>query len=97
MDRIHITIDWFTEMGKMKDHFVQSIQYTWTPITRISRKMTSKNTETYYLTTFSHSFSMCTDNLHRLQGLVIDDLAFDPKGIKEHGIIYTMLSRVRDK
>ena len=34
--------------------------------------------------------------IHRAQGLSMDTLAFEPTGIRTHGLIYTALSRIRD-
>ena len=37
----------------------------------------------------------CARTMHRTRGLTLDKLAFDPTGIKKHGLVYTTLSRVK--
>ena len=38
----------------------------------------------------------CARTIHISQGLTMDNLSFDPIGIKQHGIIYTTLSHIRN-
>jgi hypothetical protein len=35
--------------------------------------------------------------VHRSQGLSLDEMAFDPSGINEHGLTYYALSQIRTK
>ena len=37
----------------------------------------------------------CARTIHRSQGLILDKVAFQPAGIRIHGLVYTTLSRVR--
>jgi ATP-dependent exoDNAse (exonuclease V) alpha subunit len=38
----------------------------------------------------------CARTIHRSQGLTLDNVAFDPTGIRIHGLVYTTLSHVRN-
>jgi exonuclease III len=37
----------------------------------------------------------CARTIHRAQGLTLEKVAFDPKGVTRHGLVYTALSRVK--
>ena len=37
----------------------------------------------------------CAWTIHRSQGLAMDNIEFDPKGVRKHGHVYTTLSHVR--
>jgi hypothetical protein len=37
----------------------------------------------------------CAHTIHRSQGLTLDNVAFDPVGVRRHGLVYTTLSHVR--
>jgi len=39
---------------------------------------------------------LCARTIHQCQGLTIDGFDFDPKGVRQHGRVYTSLSRVKD-
>ena len=41
--------------------------------------------------------SAASKTIHRAQGLSMDTLAFEPTGIRTHGLVYTALLRVRDQ
>ena len=38
----------------------------------------------------------CARTIYRAQGLTMKKLAFDPKAVKKHGLVYTALSRFKD-
>jgi hypothetical protein len=68
----------------------------WTPILRISKPV-STSTKTGRLK-IRKQFPIklaCARTVHRSQGLTLDSVAFQPAGIRIHGLVYTTLSRVR--
>jgi len=78
---------------KMQNFFTSNIPQNWTPMTRICRKIRKKNRVNFIRQQFPIQLA-CARTIHRSQGLTMNMLAFDPKGVKQHGLVYTTLSRV---
>lgn len=71
------------------------IESKWTPIARICAHVDTRNGSHLIREQFLVQLA-CACTIHRSQGLMMDRLAFDPHGIKQHGLVYTTLSRVRN-
>ena len=83
-----------SQRQNMKQFYVENIPTNWTPITRISRRIFFQEKPT-----IRQQFPVqvtCARTIHRSQGLTMDKLAVDPIGIKQHRLIYTALSRIRN-
>jgi hypothetical protein len=68
----------------------------WTPILQISKPI-STSTKTGLLKIRKQFLIKlaCARTVHRSQGLTLDNVAFQPAGIRIHGLVYTTLSCVR--
>jgi hypothetical protein len=73
------------------------ISQYWIPILRIAKPMslTLKTTQLKIRKQFPIQLA-CPRIMHKSQGLILDNVAFDPVGIRIHGLIYTTLSHVRN-
>ena len=70
---------------------------TWTPIRKISKEIQIGHNMLNIITRTQFPIQPASARtIHRAQGLSMDSLAFEPKKIRTHGLIYTALSRVRD-
>jgi hypothetical protein len=69
----------------------------WTPILRISKPVsTSAKTGRLKIRKQFPIKLACARTVHGLQGLTLDSVAFDPVGIRIHGLVYTTLSCVKN-
>jgi hypothetical protein len=68
----------------------------WTRILRISKPVsTSTKTDQLKIRKQFPIKLSCARTIHRLEGLTLDKVAFQPAGIWIHGLVYTTLSCVR--
>ena len=75
---------------KYAHHYNQCIEKDWIPIVRITRPIQKISTSKKI--TIRKQFPIqlaCAHTIHRAQGLIMEALAFDPMGIRQHGIAYT--------
>lgn len=68
--------------------------YIWKSITRFCRNNESNNKISFTREQF-HVQLACARTIHRSQWLTMDKLDFEPKGVRQHGIIYVSLSHVK--
>ena len=80
--------------ASMQHLYTPAIMSRWTPIKRITLHIVLDNKRNIMRAQFPIQLA-CARTIHRAQGLTMDRLAFDPKGIRRHGLIYTALSRVK--
>ena len=82
---------------KMASLYSFHISEYWIPILRIERPI-SIIEKTRHLKIRKHFLVQlaCAHTMHRSQGLTLDNVAFDPSGIRKHGLVYTTLSCVRN-
>jgi hypothetical protein len=71
--------------------------HDWTPILRISKPVsTSAKTGQLKIRKQFPIKLACARTVHRSQGITLDSVAFDPAGIRIHGLVYTTLSHVSE-
>ena len=77
--------------------YSKEISSDWTPILRTTKPVyvLAKTGNLKIRKQFPIQLT-CARTIHRSQGLTLDNLAFDPLGIRRHGLVYTTLSRVRN-
>jgi exonuclease III len=85
------------QANKLAYLYRPEISQDWIPILRIAKPMslTSNTTQLKIRKQFPIQLA-CARTIHRSQGLTLDNVAFDPTGIRIHGLVYTALSRVRN-
>ena len=83
------------ERNKMHHLFTSDIKYSWTPIKRITFQTTTESNSTVMRTQFLIQLA-CACTIHRAQGLTMEKLVFDTKGVVKHRLVYTALYRVKD-
>ena len=71
--------------------FTSDIKSSSTPIKRITLQTTTENNSDVMRTQFPIQLA-CACTIHRAQGLTMEKLAFDPKAVKKHGLVYKALS-----
>ena len=73
------------------------ISKDWIPILRIARPISiiEKTRHLKIRKQFPIQLA-CARTIHRSQGLTLDNVAFNPSGIRKHGLVYTTLLRVRN-
>lgn len=70
---------------------------TWTPIRKISKEFQIGHNMLNKVTRSQYPIQpAAARTIHIAQGLSMDTLAFEPNKIRQHGLVYTDLSRVRD-
>jgi hypothetical protein len=69
----------------------------WTPVLRITKpiSMIKKNKSGEDPKNIPIQLA-CARTVHMSQGLTLDSVAFDPSGIRKHGLVFTTLSRVKN-
>ncbi|XP_059077054.1 uncharacterized protein LOC131876217 [Cryptomeria japonica] len=81
---------------KLAHCYVQHIDKDWVPILRVAKPIQKILTNTKIVIRKQFPIQIaCARTIHRSQGLTMQGLAFDPTGIKQHGLTYTTLSRTR--
>jgi hypothetical protein len=74
------------------------IHETWTLIQPISKEIQVGANLSHLIMCIQCPIQpIATHTIHQSQGLILEFLTFDPNGIHHHGLIYTTLSRVREK
>lgn len=79
---------------RMQNIYTNFIFPSWTPITRIFRKVI---TTPKIVTRAQFPLQIaCAQTIHRAQVLTMNALSFDPCKVYQHGLVYTTLSCVRN-
>lgn len=71
------------------------IMYTWTHIARVCRNNESNNKINFTSEHFPTKLT-CAWTILQSQGLTMGKLAFEPKCIRQHGLVYISLFHVKD-
>ncbi len=78
--------------------YTTHIHETWTLIQPISKEIQIKANSSHLITHTQYPIQLTVaSTIHRFQGLTFDFLTFDPSGIHQHKLTYTILFRVRKK
>jgi exonuclease III len=86
-----------SQSNKLAHLYTMDISNEWIPILRIAKPLsTTKNTSHLKIRKQFPIKLASGRTIHRSQGLTLDSVAFDPTGIRIHGLVYTALSRVRN-
>jgi exonuclease III len=73
------------------------ISNEWIPILRIAKPLSTTKNASHLKIRKQFPIKLASGRTtHRSQGLTLDNVAFDPTGIRIHGLVYTTLSRVRN-
>ena len=81
---------------KFHEFYDEKNSPTWTPIFCVINplSLSKERKQTNVRKQFPIQLA-CARTIHRAQGLTLDRLAFDPGGIRTHGLVYIALSRVK--
>lgn len=75
--------------------FEDGIMSNWIPITIVCGHNDSNKKNSFTIEQFPFQLA-CAWTIHRSQGLTMDRLAFDPNGVRKHGLVYITLYHVKD-
>jgi exonuclease III len=85
------------QANKLSYLYTMEISKEWIPILRIEKPLSTTKNLTHLKIRKQFPIKLaCARTIHRSQGLTLDRVAFDPAGIRIHGLVYTALSRVRN-
>jgi exonuclease III len=85
------------QANKLRYLYTMEISKEWIPILRIEKPLSTTKNPTHLKIRKQFPIKLaCARTIHRSQGLTLDSVAFDPAGIRIHGLVYTALSRVRN-
>ena len=79
----------------MQNLYTTDVVRNLTQIKRITIHITCQNTCSIMQEQFLVQIE-CAWTIHKAQGLTMEKLAFDPKEIQKHGIVYIALFHVKD-